>query len=357
MVSEHFLDEMRSSGDPLADSVIQSFLASGEITELNALMGTLHANLARPPAFPAPLAAYLEASSALPAWADPALIQRAQRFFTLHGPVFGLVMLFKSLPILYAGGKGGAQVLVMTGQLTQHYRRRAGETLRFILDVMEPGGLAPGGKGIRQYAFTDPAWRGHEPEWGRPINQEELAGTLLAFSTVTLEGVGAMGLRVGKEDAEAYLHAWKVIGHVLGIDPRMYPKDVPAAKPFWKAMVRRNFVRTEAGLLLIRDHQEFLTSLIPGKFFDRGVPTLLRYLMGRKISNTVLDLPRSSAPFALLLFLVEIFHLEKIGYLVFPFLMREARKLSIGLMESLQGFLMSGNTSRPFHIPPSLTAQ
>ncbi len=367
MVNDTFLDQMRGTGDPPADSVIEGFITAGEIPELNALMGALHANMARPAGYPTPLAAYLETSAQLPAWADPARILRAQRLFTLHGPLFGMVMLFKSLPILYAGGKGGAQVLAMTGQLTQHYRRRAGETLRFILDVMEPGGLGPGGKGvrtaqkvrlmhaaIRAYASAAPGWQGHEVEWGRPINQEELAGTLLAFSTVTLEGAAALGLRIHRQDAEAYFHTWKVIGHILGIDPRLYPESVPAAAGCWKALVRRNFRRTEAGLLLIRDHQEFLTELIPGRVFDRGIPTLLRYLMGRKISNTVLDLPKSSAPFALLLFLMEVFHLEKIGYLIFPFLVRAARKLSVDLMESLQKYLVTGQ-SRPFSIPPSLT--
>lgn len=359
---------MRGTGDPLADAVVQTFIKAGEVPELNALMGALHANMARPDGYPAPLKAYLETSSQLPPWADPAKILRAQRLFTLHGPVFGLVMLFKSLPILYAGGKGGSQVLAMTGQLTQHYRRRAGETLRFILDVMEPGGLGPGGKGvrtaqkirlmhaaIRAYAGAAPGWQGHTAEWGRPINQEELAGTLLAFSSVTLQGVAAMGLKIDKEDAEAYFHAWKVIGHVLGIDPRLYPENVPAARKYWKALVRRNFIRTEAGLLLINDHQEFLAALIPGKWMDRGIPTLLRYLMGRKISNTVLDLPPSSAPFALLLLLMEVFHLERIGYFLFPFLVHKARKLSLGLMESLQAYLVAGQ-SRPFQVPPSLTA-
>lgn len=369
MIDDALLDRMRQTGDPAADAVIESFLAAGEIPGLNALMGKLHANMGNPAGYPPILSAYLEESSRLPPWADPARIERAQRLFTLHGPVFGLVMLFKSLPILYAAGMGGAQVLAMTGQLTNNYRRRAAETLRFILDVMEPGGLGPGGKGIRTtqkvrlmhaairaYAAAAPGWRGRLPEWGRPINQEELGGTLLAFSSVTLEGVKAMGLTISREDKEAYLHVWKVIGHVLGIDPALYPKNMTAAKAFWKSLDRRNFRRTDAGLLLIRDHQAFLAELIPIALFDRAIPTLLRYLMGRRIAGPILDLPKSSAPIALLLFLMEIFHLEKLGYLLFPGLIRWARKASIDLMESFQRYMKAGHAaSRPFQVPPSLT--
>ncbi|HKP96022.1 MAG TPA: oxygenase MpaB family protein [Fibrobacteria bacterium] len=367
MINDTLLDGMRQSGDPLADAVIGDFLGAGEIPELNAMLGKLHANMSDPAGFPPRLAAYLEESARLPAWADPARIERAQRLFTLHGPVFGLVMLFKSLPILYAGGKGGSQVLAMTGQLHNHYRRRASETLRFILDVMEPGGLGPSGKGIRTaqkvrlmhaairaYASAAPGWKGRLPAWGLPINQEELAGTLLAFSTVTLDGVRAMGLSVSRKDAEAYLHAWEVIGHILGIDPRLYPRDTANARFLWKAVARRNFCRTEEGLMLIRDHQEFLAELIPSNLIDRSIPTLLRYLMGRKISDTVLDLPKSSAPYTLLLFLMEIFHLEKLGFLIFPGLVRWARGASIHLMEAFQAYLKVGR-SKPFHVPAGLT--
>src|SRR3954463_8627255 len=123
---------MRNTGDPLADAVISDFLASGRVASLNELMGHLHA-AANPSAQPPSLIAFLAESSRLPSWTDFEKIKRAQNAFTLHGPLFGVVMLFKSLPILYAGGKGGAQVLTLTGQLTNHYRRRAAETLRFIL--------------------------------------------------------------------------------------------------------------------------------------------------------------------------------------------------------------------------------
>ncbi|MDB5104948.1 MAG: hypothetical protein JWP91_2637 [Fibrobacteres bacterium] len=367
MLDDSFTDRMRQSGDPLADAVIAEYIGAGEIPELNALLGRLHANMGDPAGYPPRLAAFFEESSRLPPWADPERIARAQRLFTLHGPIFGLVMLFKSLPILYAGGKGGAQVLAMTGQLNNHYRRRASETLRFILDVMEPGGLDAGGKGIRTaqkvrlmhaairaYASASPLWKGRREAWGPPINQEELAGTMLAFSTVTLDGVAAMGLKVDRRDAEAYLHAWKVIGHILGIDPGLYPKNLGQARVFWKSLVRRNFLRTEQGLVLIRDHQEFMATLIPGRLLDRGIPTLLRYLMGRKISDKVLDLPESRAPFVLLLFLVETFRLQKLGFLLFPGLVRRARAVSVELMEAFQAYLNAGH-SRPFRVPPSLT--
>jgi hypothetical protein len=53
---------------------------------------------------------------------------------------------------------------------------------------------------------------------GLPCNQQELAYTLLTFSYVFLRGLRTLGLGLPRADEEAYLHAWNVVGHVLGIE-------------------------------------------------------------------------------------------------------------------------------------------
>ncbi|WP_210542142.1 oxygenase MpaB family protein [Rhodoferax sp. PAMC 29310] len=54
-------------------------------------------------------------------------------------------------------------------------------------------------------------------EDGLPCNQEELAYTLLTFSYVFLRSMRRLGLGLPASDEEAYLHAWNVVRHVLGI--------------------------------------------------------------------------------------------------------------------------------------------
>jgi hypothetical protein len=379
-----FLDRMRKQGDPPADAVIRFFAgpggpggqgdAGGINAVLDGLKGTFRGGGSP---IPAALKAYLEESSRLPSWADAAKIRRAQDLFTLHGPLFGVALLYKSLPVLYAGGKGGAQVLAMTGRLTHHYRQRASETLRFILDVMKPGGLgtpgeppAPGAPpppgiataqrvrlmhaAVRHYASATPDFKVH-PEWGVPINQEELGGTLLAFSSVALDGLAALGLTPPREDREAYLHAWKVVGHLLGIDPRLMTEDMGQARRAWRALVRRNFVRSPEGDLLMKDHLEFLDGLAPGKILDKGNPSLVRYLIGRRICKACFDLPPATGLELFLHAVRSILGLEKLGYLLFPGLARAARRVSVDLMEALQRYWSDGH-SKPFRIPTGLPA-
>ncbi len=355
------LDRMRLQGDAAADAVAEDFIRAGRVGELNAVLGKIQGCGDAFAGAPPKLRAFLEQNAQLPAWADAARIRQAQNLFSLHGPVFGVVMLFKSLPVLYAGGRGGAQVLTMTGKLTHHYRQRASETLRFILDVMEPGGLGPGGRGlhtalrvrllhasIRGYAGATPEWNAHR-DWGRPINQEELAGTLLAFSVLTLDGVTALGVRLSPAEVDAYLHAWKVIGHVLGLDEALMPRSLAEARELWAVLERRNFFRTDDGVRLMDDHVKFLEQLLPGGLLDRGIPVLVRYLMGHRISN-LLDVPQASPPLTFVFFLRDLLKLERVGFWLFPALSRAGRDISIKLMEGLQRYWNDGH-SQPFHIP------
>jgi hypothetical protein len=53
---------------------------------------------------------------------------------------------------------------------------------------------------------------------GVPINQEQLAATLLTFSYVTLKAIRQFRVRISDADEQAFIHRWNVIGHLLGID-------------------------------------------------------------------------------------------------------------------------------------------
>src|SRR5690606_2016786 len=136
----------------------------------------------------------------------------------------GVALMYASLPTLYAGAQGGVQLLSMTGQLRKHYRRRAAVTLRFILDCMEPGSFQGAGAGlfavqrvrlihatVRHFAKTSGKWAAL-PEWGEPLNQEELLGTLLAFSVQAIDGSAQLGGPLSDREAEDLLYAWHVVG-------------------------------------------------------------------------------------------------------------------------------------------------
>ena len=51
----------------------------------------------------------------------------------------------------------------------------------------------------------------------------ELAYTLLTFHYVFLRGMRTLGLGLAPADEDAFLHAWTVVGHVLGVRDDLLP--------------------------------------------------------------------------------------------------------------------------------------
>ena len=56
------------------------------------------------------------------------------------------------------------------------------------------------------------------PSLGVPINQQDMRVTTLAFGQMVVLSVERLGVPMGLEDMEAYLHLWRLIGHILGVD-------------------------------------------------------------------------------------------------------------------------------------------
>ena len=90
----------------------------------------------------------MKAASALPPWRDRARIHEAQQFFLLYGLASSTLLACASLPQCYVM-KYGTEVLAYTKFLQVEPTRRIRETAQMVMDVMVPGGLEPGGRGVR----------------------------------------------------------------------------------------------------------------------------------------------------------------------------------------------------------------
>jgi hypothetical protein len=223
----------------------------------NADVATWRADGAQlPPGMAAALEEYLKAARALPDWAEPQRIERAQRMFMDHGVLSVTALLCASLPECYVV-PDVAEVVHATGQLEHRCDYRIRATGAMLFPVMMVGGLtphAPDGAGIaqilkvrlihamirnlilrgppdeartvpplahiRQSDTMGPAL--HALGWdvgtrGIPANQEELAYTLLTFNYVFLRAMKRLDIPFSGEECRDYLHAWNVAGHFLGV--------------------------------------------------------------------------------------------------------------------------------------------
>lgn len=248
--SDALLDEMRKVGDPLADNVVAELFQSSGVYAVGELMRTLVTNN-HPTSeqLPAQLKAYLETTSRIPKLA-PGAAEAGQRLFQTFGPEMLIVLLCYSLPACYADKKG-VQVLYRSGYLNRRVNRRVFETAQMVVDVMTPGGLEPNGRGVRsaqkvRLMHAAVRWlilNNPEMAWdqslGHPINQEDLAFTLMTFGYVMLDGLRKLGISITEAEAQSFLETWKMIGRIMGVQEQLVPGDMAAAKDLFETVARR----------------------------------------------------------------------------------------------------------------------
>jgi hypothetical protein len=301
-LSDEFLETMRQQCDPLADEAVRGLFQQGQVTASNTLMKQLVANEQLLPAqLPPGLRGYFEQSGQLPPWVDKQLLHSGEELFGRYGPQIVVALMCASLPSCYAAAKG-VQVLHLTARLETDPFRRILETAQMIVDVMAPGGLEPGGVGLRsaqKVRLMHAAVRhlirqsNHwKPEWGQPINQEDLAGTLITFSTVVLQSLERMGCDFTPTESLAYHHAWRVVGYVMGLEERMMPETPQESLALKLAIQRRHFRASPEGEAMTSALIEMMRQLIPGNVFDGMPGTLIRYLLGDDVAG-LLGVPPS----------------------------------------------------------------
>jgi ER-bound oxygenase mpaB/B'/Rubber oxygenase, catalytic domain len=301
--TDALLDRMRELGDPVADTPVAAVLERGGVDAVNDIMRTLvRVDQPVPEELPDELRAYLLQTLPLPEWADMARIKRGQQLFETWGVLITLCLFCASLPASYAAAKG-VKVLHLTARLDTDARRRVMETGQFLMDVVAVGGLEERGKGqrtIQRVRLMHAAVR-HlilarneqepglwHPEWGTPINQEDLAGTLLTFSYVVAEPMRRLGVHVSAKDVDAYLHLWNVIGHLLGVRDELLVRDVSDATALVDVIRRRQFQASPEGQDMTLALLNLLDELTPIHRFDDTIPPLIRHLIGDETADLLL---------------------------------------------------------------------
>lgn len=214
--------------DPLADELVAWLSAnrsSGEAAFERALkLGVASVDNPSPP-----LRRFFDAVEAMPPWVDFAALDRGALAYQRFG-IAGMIIL--SAWSLLNGYHSSAAVkpLAMTGQLRHEPRRRLAETARFVSEATQLNGLRRGRPGheitvrvrlvhahVRRACLESGEWKTHE--WGIPINQADMFGTLLEFSLLVMDGVRRLGFDLTDDEARAILALWRYCGHLSGVDP------------------------------------------------------------------------------------------------------------------------------------------
>jgi hypothetical protein len=360
--TDEFLDGMRLIGDEPADQLVKELFAEQQVGAVNLMMRKLVENEGIPPgSIPDSLREFLQSSAVLPQWTGMEKVRLAENLFWLHGPAIVLLLFCYSLPFCYAARKE-VQALALTGRLYTDVNRRVTETAQMVIDVMAPGGLTGSGAGVRTaqkvrlmhagvrvQILASKRW---SQEFGCPLNQEDLAGTLMSFSVIVLDGLRQLNISVSELEAEAYLHCWKVIGHILGLREELMPVDLADATAFTKAFRVRQFEECAEGQLMTKALLDMMAHILPGNIFDLIPQALTYHFTGEKMANLLGVKP---VPFDSLLFLpLQLSNVIADDFLSNSGWMQELVELvSMHLLESLQ-LVARGGKRASFSIPTKL---
>jgi ER-bound oxygenase mpaB/B'/Rubber oxygenase, catalytic domain len=326
-----------------------------------------------PEELPDELQAYLLETLPLPEWADADKIKRGQQLFETWGVQIAICLFCASLPSSYAAANG-VKALYLTARLDTDARRRVMETGQFLIDVLTVGGLDEHGKGRRtiqrvrlmhaavrhlikaRNELTPGMWH---PDWGTPINQEDLAGTLLSFSYVVADPLRRLGVRVGAKDVDAYLHLWNVIGHLLGVRDELLVSDAADAAALVDSIERRQFKASPEGQELTGALVNLLDELTPLHRLDETIPPLIRHLIGEETAD-LLCVPKSDLADDLgrLARIANWFYVQVLGRVErglprYQLMSRLARPFGRDLLDALFR-LERGGERPPFDIPDHL---
>jgi hypothetical protein len=334
-----FLDTMRMTADPVADRVMDAVFAQHGIERVNQLLAEMgrSTTLVAPDDIATLIHGYLDATRTLPSWTEPARIQAAEALFYEHGLTSVVALFYSSLPFCYVM-RNEADVLQLAGQLREHTERRIRETARMIFPVMDAGGMAPGGSGIpavqkvrlihaairhlilhRDAAQNLTPGLGHQlatAKWdvaaqGLPINQEQLAYTLLTFGFTFVTSSRKLGVPISRDQALAYLHIWNVTGHLLGLREDMMAGSWEDAEELFGILQERGMEATENGRMLGAALVAVQQSHIPWRWLKPAGPIITRYLVGSRTAN-MLGI-RHQGSFPVHLFLTLLLHVARMA--------------------------------------------
>ncbi len=343
-MTDEELDHWRTVADDPADSAVAGFFGSVDHEEPAALVALLVQHIRLPPEDQVPaIAEFLEAAARVPRWAEQDQIARGQAFFARFGLHQFTALYLASLPSAYAAAKG-VHVLWLTARLEHDAERRLNETAQFLMDVTAPKGFEPGGAAVERVLHVrlmhaavrwlidndprvarpaaadagplppQPTWAA---SWGRPINQEDLAGTMLTFTTVVFDAFRRGGVEFAETDAEDYFALWRVIGSMLGIADGILPADLAAGRALQDLIFRRQHAPSAVGAELTATLLGLARSRMP-RWLAGLAPALLRRYVGNDVADLI-DVPRAGPARFILAVLVAFTRLTTRARLADPF--------------------------------------
>jgi hypothetical protein len=227
------LGESLLVGDEPMDCLVEWMYAEGMAATRPLFEQALRSGIDSVPDAPDPLRAFFTVVEDTPAWVDPHLLRDGERVFRSGGNDG----LYFARDVSFIGGylaSGFNKTLLRTGALEKGPARRFAETLQWAMDVSTENGMDRYGVGyrstlhvrlihslVRRHVAAMPDWR--TEEWGLPINQTDMAATLVGALLAPVVGGMALGVIPSPRDLAAAAHLTRYVGWLIGVEEQWLP--------------------------------------------------------------------------------------------------------------------------------------
>ncbi|MGV0715019.1 oxygenase MpaB family protein [Mycolicibacterium sp. XJ662] len=229
------LGERLTVGDEPMDRLV-AWMSSAGLKETRPLFDrALASGIDAVPDAPEPLVGFFREVETVPSWVDRTMLERGQRALR-RGGADGMYI---ARDVSLLGGyqfSGFNKTLLRTGALEKGSNKRFAETMQWAMDVIAEGGLQVLGSGyqatlrvrfihslVRRHVGAMPDWRADE--WGVPVNQTDMAATLVGALVAPAVGVAGMGVVLRPKDYAAVAHLTRYVGWLMGVEDEWLPRD------------------------------------------------------------------------------------------------------------------------------------
>ncbi|WKG01073.1 oxygenase MpaB family protein [Mycolicibacterium sp. HK-90] len=229
------LGERLTVGDEPMDRLVDWMTTAG-LPEMKVLFErVLSEGIANVPEAPEPLREFFTGVETIPDWVDRDKLRTAQRALR-RGGADGMSI---ARDVSLLGGyqfSGFNKTLLRTGALEKGSNKRFAETMQWAIDVISDGGLDPLGIGyrstlhvrlihafVRRHVAAMPDWC--TDEWGVPVNQTDMAATLVGALVAPPVGSLGMGIIPAPGELDAIAHLTRYVGWLIGVEDEWLPRN------------------------------------------------------------------------------------------------------------------------------------
>jgi hypothetical protein len=227
------LGERLTVGDEPMDRLVEWMSAAGLEQTRPLFDRALTEGIANVPDAPDPLREFFVQIETVPDWVDRDKLRRGARALR-RGGADGMYI---ARDVSLLGGyqfSGFNKTLVRTGALEKGSNKRFAETMQWAMDVISEDGLDRLGVGyrstirvrlihafVRRHVGAMPDWR--TDEWGVPVNQTDMAATLVGAIIAPPTGAIGMGFLLSPAELDGIAHLTRYAGWLIGVQDEWLP--------------------------------------------------------------------------------------------------------------------------------------